>query len=85
MPLAVSFVAERLRVGAADAVLEARGLEGADAMRSLPEAEQGSIVLAIVRREMGVMALAAVVMVGLLLRAALSSSGSDAAASDSER
>ncbi len=70
VPLAVSFVGEQLRLASADAVLEARGLESADAMRSLPEAEQRSIVLAIVRREMGVMTLAAVVMVGLLLRAA---------------
>jgi hypothetical protein len=70
VPLAVSFVAEQLRLSAAEAVLDARGLESADAMRPLPESEQRSIVLAIVRREMGVMALAAIVMVGLELRAA---------------
>lgn len=70
VPLAVSFLAEQLRLGAAEAVLEARGLEGSQAVRALPEADQRSVVLAIVRREMGVMALAAMVMVGLLLRAA---------------
>jgi hypothetical protein len=70
VPLAVSFIAEQLRVGAAEAVLETRGVAGTDAMRRLPEAEQRSIVLAIVRREIGVMALAALVMVGLELRAA---------------
>jgi hypothetical protein len=70
VPLALSFIGEQLRLTSADAVLEARGLESADAMRSLPQAEQRSIVLAIVRREMGVMTLTAAVMVGLLLRAA---------------
>jgi hypothetical protein len=38
-------------------------------MRALDEAEQRSIVLAIVRRELGVMALAALVILGLALRA----------------
>jgi hypothetical protein len=71
VPLAVSFLAEQLRIGAAEAVLDARGLEGSEAVRALPDPDQRSVVLAIVRREMGVMALAALVMVGLLLRAAL--------------
>lgn len=70
VPLAVSFVAEQLRIGAAEAVLDARELEDAEEMRALPEAEQRSIVLQVVRREMGVMALAAGVMAGLLVRAA---------------
>ena len=70
VPIVVSFLAEQLRLGAAEAVLEARELPDAQAMRTLPEADQRSIGLAIVRREMGVMALAALVNVGLLLRAA---------------
>jgi hypothetical protein len=70
VPLVVSFVAEQLRLGSAETVLDARGVQDAQAMRALPEADQRSIVLAIVRREMGVMSLAAIVMLGLLLRAA---------------
>jgi hypothetical protein len=69
LPLAVSFVAEQLRIASAETVLAARGLESAQDMRPLPEADQRSIVLAIVRRELGVMALAALVIVGLALRA----------------
>ena len=69
-PLAVSFVAEQLRLAAADTVLDARGLEGAAAMRGLPDAEQHAIVRAILRREMGVMTVSAVVVGILALRGA---------------
>jgi hypothetical protein len=69
LPLAVSFVAEQLRIASAETVLAARGLESAQDMRGLDEAGQRSIVLAIVRRELGVMALAALVILGLALRA----------------
>ena len=69
-PLAVSFLAEQLRLAAADTVLDARGLEGASAVGRLPEREQREIVLAILRREMGVMASSAVVVALLGLRAA---------------
>ena len=69
LPLAVSFVAEQLRIAAAETVLQARGLASAQAVGELPENEQRSLVLAIVRREIGVMALAALVIVGLALRA----------------
>jgi len=65
----VSFVAEQLRIVSADTVLAARGLESAQDMRALADAEQRSIVLAIVRRELGVMTLAALVILGLALRA----------------
>jgi hypothetical protein len=51
-------------------VLQARGLEGADDVRGLPEAEQHAIVRAIVRRETGVMASSALVVAALALRAA---------------
>jgi hypothetical protein len=70
-PLLVSFGAEGLRIGSAESVLEAREIEDADELRGRPEAEQRSVVLQIVRREMGVMALAALVMFGLEIRAAL--------------
>ena len=62
----MSFVAEQLRIAAAETVLAARGHESARAVGRLPEAEQRSVVLAIVRRELGVMALAALVILGSL-------------------
>jgi hypothetical protein len=70
LPLAVSFVAEQLRVVAAETVLGARGLEDAQAVGRLDEAGQRSVVTAILRREMGVMTVAALVIAGLLVRAA---------------
>ncbi len=70
LPLAISFLAEQLRLAAAQTVLDARGLEGAAAMRDLEEGEQRSIVLQIVRREIGVMAASALVVALLGLRAA---------------
>ena len=69
LPLAVGFVAEQLRLAAAQTVLDARGLADAQAVGRLDEAGQRSVVLAILRREMGVMALAAVVVAFLALRA----------------
>jgi len=69
LPVAVSFVAEQLRVTAAEAVLDARNLEDAKAVGELDEAAQRSVVLAIVRREMGVMAASAVVVAFLAARA----------------
>jgi hypothetical protein len=71
LPVAVGFVAEQLRIVSAEQVLENRDLPDAQAVGALPEAEQRSVVLAIVRREMGVMALAALVVAFLSLRAAL--------------
>ena len=65
----MSFVAEQLRITSAESVLAARGLESAQDMRALDEDAQRSIVRAIVRREIGVMALAALVILGLALRA----------------
>src|SRR5215218_6873753 len=69
LPVAVSFVAEQLRVTAAQAVLDGRDLEDAQAVGELDEAGQRSVVLAIVRREMGVMAASAVVLAFLAARA----------------
>jgi hypothetical protein len=69
LPVVVSFVAEQLRIAAAQAVLDARELPDAQAVGRLDEAAQRSLVLAIVRREMGVMAAAAVVIAFLAARA----------------
>jgi hypothetical protein len=71
LPVAIGFVAEQLRLVSAEQVLENRGLPDAQAVGALPEAEQRSIVLSVVRREIGVMALAALVVAFLALRAAL--------------
>jgi len=71
LPIAIGFVAEQLRIISAEQVLENRGLQDAQAVGALPESEQRSVVLAIVRREVGVVALAAGVVAFLALRAAL--------------
>jgi len=68
-PIAVSFLAEQLRLASADTVLQSRDLEDAQAMRVLPEVEQHAIVQQILRREMGVMATSAFVVTVLGLRA----------------
>ena len=70
LPLLVSFIGEQLRISSAQMILDARGFESAQAVGALPKADQQEIVVAIVRREVGVMALAAVVMLVLLVRAA---------------
>ena len=70
LPAAIGFFAEQFRLISAQTVLDARGLEDAQAMRGLPDAEQRSIVVAIVRRELGVMVVAAGVVALLALRAA---------------
>ena len=70
LPLAVAFVAEQLRLASAQMVLDGRGFESAAEVGRLPEEEQRGVVVAILQRETGVMALAAVVIVVLLARAA---------------
>ena len=70
LPLAVAFIGEQLRVAAAATILSQRGLPGAEAVGRLPQGEQRRIVIEIVRREVGVMALSALVVVFLALRAA---------------
>jgi len=69
LPVAVSFVAEQLRILSAQTVLDARGLRDAQAVGDLDDAGQRSVVLAIVRREMGVMALGCAVIAFLAARA----------------
>ena len=68
-PLGVSFLAEQLRLASADSVLEARGLESAQDMRTLDEPGQQEIVTSILLREMAVMAASALVVAVLGLRA----------------
>jgi hypothetical protein len=75
LPLAVGFVAEQLRVASAQTILDQRELESAQAVGELPEDEQQAVVGAIVRREMGVMTLSALVVVFLALRAAMTAQG----------
>jgi len=75
LPLAVGFVAEQLRVASAQTILDQRELESAQAVGELPEDEQQAVVGAIVRREMGVMTLSALVVVFLALRAAMTAHG----------
>jgi hypothetical protein len=70
VPLAVSFLAEQLRLASAETVLQAHDLEGTEAVRALPEPEQRALVAEIVRREAGVMAASALVVTALALRAA---------------
>ena len=69
-PLGVSFVAEQLRLAAAESVLDQRGLENSAAMARLSAPEQQEIVRAILRREMGVMAVSALVVAALGVRGA---------------
>ncbi|MDQ6807302.1 MAG: hypothetical protein M3065_20635 [Actinomycetota bacterium] len=73
LPLAVSFVGEQLRISSAEMILASRDFESAAEVGELPEDEQQSIVLSIVRREMGTMTLAALVILGLAARAAMTS------------
>jgi hypothetical protein len=75
LPLAVAFVAEQLRIASAQTILDQRGLDDAEAVGALPEDDQQRIVAAIVRRETGVMALSALVVVFLALRAASTAHG----------
>jgi heme A synthase len=67
LPLAVSFVAEGARAGAAQRELGDLDFE------SLPAADQQSLALAIVRREMGTMVVGCGVIFFLALRAATTS------------
>ena len=68
LPLVVSFLAEGARTGAAERELGDLDFE------SLPSTEQHSLALAIVRREMGIMAVSCGVILFLGLRAAGTSS-----------
>jgi hypothetical protein len=70
LPLLISFLGEQFRLSSAQMVLDAHGLAAAQEVGRLPEEEQRGLVRAIVRREIGVMTLTALVVVVLLARAA---------------
>src|SRR6201992_4113282 len=70
VPIAVSFVAEQLRIASTQMVMDGRGFESAAEVGELPPEEQRVLVMTIVQRELGVMVLAAIVMTVLLARAA---------------
>jgi heme A synthase len=67
LPLVVSFIAEGARFGAAE-----RELGDVDP-ESMPEAERQEVVMAILRREMGIMVVSCWVIFFLALRAATTS------------
>ena len=68
LPTATSFFAEQFRILSAQTVLDARDLPDAQAVGRLPDNEQRSIVLQIVRREIGVMTAGAFAAAFLALR-----------------
>ena len=69
LPIFVSMLAEAARAGAGE-----RELEGID-FEALPHERQRLVALAIFRRETGIMAVSALVVFGLALRAAGTSAG----------
>lgn len=70
LPLAISFIAEQLRIGSAESIMESKGFTSSQEVGELPNAEQRVVVLTIVRREIGVMSISCFVVVVLALRAA---------------
>ena len=70
LPLGISFVAEQLRIASAQMVLDSRGFASNAEVGQLPESEQRVVVVSILQRELGVMVLAALVILVLLIRAA---------------
>jgi hypothetical protein len=68
LPMVVSIIAEQLRIAAAQTVLDQHDLADAQAVGDLPIAEQNAVVHAIVLREIGIIALAGVVIAFLALR-----------------
>ena len=64
-PLVVALVSEAMRVGAAQ-----RELAGVDDVEALEREQQAEIARRVVRREMGIMAVGALLIVTLALRAA---------------
>jgi hypothetical protein len=70
-PVAVSFLAEQLRLATTPTFLEQRGLESGKDVAKLPKVEQDALVMAILRRELAVMATSAGVVATLCARAQL--------------
>lgn len=69
LPVAVGYFAEQIRISVAQGVLDARELADGAAVAQLPADEQQAIVGTILRRELGVMVIAAFVCAFLALRA----------------
>lgn len=70
LPLLVAILSEQLRAATAQMVLDSQGFESNEEVGDLPPDEQRALVKTILQREIGVMALSAVVVVVLLARAA---------------
>ena len=68
LPIAVSVIAEQLRIASAQTILDQRELEDAQAVGRLPEDEQQLVVFAILARETGITTLAGGVIAFLALR-----------------
>jgi hypothetical protein len=66
VPLGVAFIAEQLRLTSAQTILDQRGVSSA---RELPPGDEEGVALDILRREMGVMTVSALVVAALGLRA----------------
>jgi len=75
LPVAIGFFAEQFRSVAAQVELDRRGLADAQAVGRLPEEQQQFLVRAILHRELGVMAIAAAVIVFLAWRALVTAAG----------
>lgn len=75
VPVGVNVAAEQLRILSAQSVLDTRGIENAQALGRYSEAEQQSVVVAILRRETGVMTLTAAVVCFMALRATGTAAG----------
>ena len=69
MPLAVAFFAEQLRAISAQTELDKRGLQGRADVERLSDTDQRLLVESILRREVGVMAISALVVTTLGVRA----------------
>jgi hypothetical protein len=75
LPIAIGFFAEQFRSVVAQAELDRRGLVDAQAVGALPADQQEFLVRAILHRELGVMAIAAAVVVFLAWRAIVTAAG----------
>jgi hypothetical protein len=71
VPLFLAIIAEQLKISAAQLILDKREIADTKEVATLPQDEQRQIVVAILRREIGVMTLACLVVVVLLGRAAM--------------
>lgn len=70
LPVAITFIAEQLRISSAETIMAARGFRTSQEVGDLPTEEQRVVVLSIVRREIGVMTISCFVVTALALRAA---------------